>query len=120
MKNIKKISLVATLVGVIGLGNFAYASDFGTPVESLKEERQFKASMLENKKAILNERVSQGQITQEEADKILSEIEENMKNCDGTGNKGVGKKYGVGFGRGKGQGNGQGMKNGLCRGNNIK
>lgn len=150
MKNLKKISLVASLVGVIGLGSFAYASDFSTPadiasdltgktVESLKEERQsgktygeiakeagkqeeFKASMLENKKAILNERVSQGQITQQEADKILSEIQENMKNCDGTGSKGIGKKYGMGFGKGNGQGqgkgqcNGQGMKNGAVKG----
>ena len=152
MRNLKKISLVISMVGVIGLGSFAYASDFSTPaditseltgktVESLREERQagktygqmakdagkqeeFKTKMLETRKAILSQKVSEGKITQEEADLVLKEIETNMENCDGTGSKGVGKKNGMGFGQGNGQGNGQKLKdgtgNGVGRGNKIK
>ena len=142
MRNLKKISLVTSMIGVIGLGSFAYASDFSTPaditseltgktVESIREEREagktygqmakdagkqeeFKTKMIANRKAILSQKVSEGQITQEQADLVLKEIETNMENCDGTGGKEVGKKNGIGFGQGQGLGNGEGrgQKNG--------
>lgn len=69
--------------------------------------------MLENKIAILNERVAEGTITQEEADKIIAAIEENQATCDGTAQARTGQKFGAGFGgmMGKGQGQGRGFGN---------
>ncbi|MFA6808121.1 MAG: DUF2680 domain-containing protein [Eubacteriales bacterium] len=59
----------------------------------------FQAQMLENKKAVIQDRVKDGYITQEEADGITTNIEENMANCDGTstGDR-IGQKSGMGFG----------------------
>lgn len=141
MKVLKKLSVVASIIGVVGLGSFAYAADYTSPVEitseltgksveNLQEERQsgktygelakdsgkqkeFKSSMLEHRKSILKERVAEGKITQEKVDEMLHKIEENIKDCDGTGRKDMGKENGIGFGEGKrnGRGNGQGMEN---------
>lgn len=137
MRILKKLSVVASIIGIVGLGSFAYAAEYTSPVkitseltgksvEDLQEEREsgktygeiakdsgkqeeFKSSMLEHRKSILKERVAEGKITQEKADEILNKIEEKMKDCDGTGGKDMGKENGLGFGKGKG--NGQGMGN---------
>jgi hypothetical protein len=82
--------------------------------ESLEE---FQSAMLENKIAILKERVAAGTMTQEEADAIIKAIEENQSVCDGTGQARVGQQFGAGFGgmmgNGSGQGRGTGLGNGL-------
>lgn len=109
MKNLKKISLAVSLIGVIGIGSFAYASETLEPTQVTKE---FKANNLEHKESVLNERVEQGTISQEEANEILQEIQTNMKNCDGTGSKKIGEKHGVGFGHGHGNGEGRGNSKG--------
>ncbi|WP_066494813.1 DUF2680 domain-containing protein [Abyssisolibacter fermentans] len=80
---------------------------------------EFKDQMLENKKAIIEKRVEDGALTQEQADQITKKLEEQIANCDGNGTPSrIGCEYGVGFGRGlNGNGQGQGKGNGIGRGN---
>lgn len=66
---------------------------------------QFKTYHYENKKSIVQEKVNNGILTEEEGKKILEQIEERHTNCDGTGNK---NHVGLGLGNGQGHGHGQG------------
>lgn len=155
MKNLKKMIAAVTIAGVIGAGGAIYASEaFKTPVqitseltgksiEDLNEERAagktygtiakdagkleaFKAEMLKQKKAILDERVKSGVLTQEKADEIYNAIKKNQEVCDGEGTAQIGKQYGAGFGLGcssrqfgeEGLGLGQGRGMGCGRGLN--
>ena len=79
----------------------------GTQVDEVGKLDEFQQEILEQKKEILQERVANGTLTQEQADEILANIETNQANCDGTG-----------FGRGmmNGLGFGQGMMNGYRNG----
>lgn len=132
---LKKLLAVVTVVGVLGATGIAYAADISSPaaivsgltgksVESVTEERadgktygtiaaesdkldEFKAEMLKQKKAILDQRVSDGTLTQAEADEIYNNMKERMALCDGTG---------TGAGCGMGAGLGQGSCGGLGRG----
>lgn len=87
---------------------------YGTIANEAGVLDQFKSQMLEQKKAILEEKVAAGTITQERADAIIAAMENNQANCDGTGS-GMGMRSGLctgngtgmGFGSGRG-GNGQG------------
>lgn len=140
MKNIKKFVAVVAAVSVMGAAGAVFAASAKTPaeivsgltgktVEDLNEERaagktygtianeagkldEFKSQMLEQKKAILDQRVKDGQLTQQQADEIYNAIKDNQANCDGTGSAGIGKKFGAGFGQGNGMGKGTGMRNG--------
>jgi hypothetical protein len=145
MKNFKKFAVVLTVVIVLGAAGAAYAAvqspaDIaagltGKSVEDLYNARaegktygtianeegkleEFKALMLERKKEILDQRVEEGRLTQEQADEILNSLETNIANCDGTGNGGaaIGRNGGAGFGQGSGMGQGTnkgtGMRNG--------
>jgi len=140
MKNLKKIIAAVTVVGMLGASGAAYAATVKTPaeiaseltgktVEDLYKERasgktygtiakdagkleEFKAQMLEQKKAILDQRVKDGKLTQEQADEIYNAITHNQANCDGPGSAAIGRKYGAGFGLGSGMGNGQGAGRG--------
>jgi len=140
MKNLKKIIAAVTVVGILGATGAAYAATVKTPaeiaseltgktVEDLYKERasgktygtiakdagkleEFKAQMLEQKKAILDQRVKDGKLTQEQADEIYNAIKNNQTNCDGTGSAAIGRKYGAGFGQGSGMGNGLGAGRG--------
>jgi hypothetical protein len=142
MKSMKKIITVVAVVGVLGAAGFAYAADIKTPadvvaaltgksVTDLNKERasgktygtiandagklaEFKTQMLEQKKSVLDARVSDGKITQPQADDIYNAIKTNQATCDGTGNEKIGKKNGVGFGNGQGTGSGKGQ--GMGRG----
>lgn len=58
---------------------------FGKLAEKYGVLDGFKAEMLNAKKAILDERVKAGTLTQEKANEILKALEENMKNCNGDG-----------------------------------
>ena len=147
MKNMKKLIAVIAAVGVLGSAGAAFAATAKTPaetaagltgktVEELYEERaagktygtiakeagkldEFKEQMLEQKKAILDQRVKDGTITKQQADEIYSTMKNNQANCDGSGNAQLGKKYGAGFGSssGRGQGMGKGMGRGAGMGN---
>ncbi|WMJ78830.1 MULTISPECIES: hypothetical protein [unclassified Sedimentibacter] len=67
---------------------------------------EFNTEMLEGKKSLLDERVANGYLTQEEADEIYSGILERTEYCDGYGIGGgrMGCNYGNGFGQGRGYG----------------
>ncbi|MCR4436049.1 MAG: DUF2680 domain-containing protein [Clostridiales bacterium] len=140
MKNLKKIIAAVTVVGLLGTAGAVYAATAKTPaeivseltgkaVEDIYKERaagktygtiandagkleEFKAQMLEQKKAVLDQRVQEGKLTQEQADAIYNSIKNNQAACDGTGSAGIGKKCGAGFGSGNGMGRGQGINRG--------
>lgn len=88
---------------------------FGAIAEEAGKLDEFKAQMLEERKALLDQRVAEGQLTQEQADEIYRNIQENQADCTGTGSMGQGGRMGMGFGRGQGQGLGQGQRQGLGR-----
>ena len=83
--------------------------------EGLWEE--FNEEMLSSKKAFLDEKVTDGSLTQEEADDIYANILERQEYCNGNGTGGNGGMMGFGFGgRGQGLGNGLGQGRGCGRG----
>jgi len=140
----KMILLTTAAVAMLSLGAVAFADSLKTPAQIYSEvtgktveqaitERQtsgesygqlaqdagkyeeFKSQMLENRKALLDEKVKSGQITQAQADAILERVE----NCEGPGQGACGNGLGNGFGRGGGCGmmNGAGKGNGFGQGN---
>lgn len=74
----------------------------------------FKAKIFDAKKAIIDQRVKDGKMTQQDADKVLSTMKTRMDACDGTSTK-LGR-LGMGFGKGDGLGKGRGMGKGLGMG----
>jgi hypothetical protein len=133
----KKFILAGALLAVVGGSGAAYAATAASPAEILSDltgkstetlyeqrdegttfgalaieegvQEQFKERMLENKKEILQERVEEERLTQEEADAIYERMEQNQENCDGTAQGAcVGEARGLGFGRGSRGGNGFG------------
>jgi hypothetical protein len=92
---------------------------YGTISNDAGKLQEFKDEMLANKKAILDQRVKDGTLSQEEADNIYESIKENQANCNGTGS---GNGMGAGFGRmmGNGQGRCNGLGNGACFNSNLQ
>ena len=82
---------------------------YGKVAKNYDSLEEFQASMLENKIAILNERVAEGTMTQEKADEIIEALKENQATCDGTGQARVGQSLGAAFGGMMGNGQGQGL-----------
>lgn len=84
---------------------------YGSIAKEVGKLDEFKAETLEQKKAILDQRVTDGNLIQEQADAIYNAIVTNQATCDGTGSAAIGKSMGAGFGQGQGMGlgNGQGM-----------
>ncbi len=137
----KKFIAMLAVIGILGASGVVFAATAKTPaeiasivtgktVEDITKERaagktygtianeagkleEFKVQIIEQKKEILDQRVKEGEITQEQADEIYNAIKNNQLTCDGTGNTGLGRKYEVGFGQGCGLGFGrrQGMHN---------
>lgn len=154
MKKIKTFLIAAAVVGMLGITGTALASAIaktpaeitagltGKTMEQVTQERttgktygaianeagkldEFKAQILEQKKAILDQRVADGTLTQDQANTIYNSLKANQAICDGTGTSGIGRSTGVGFGMGQGQGMGQGIgRNGKNaaqgRGNNLR
>lgn len=138
MKKFNKLVMAFTIMTVLGAGSAVYAATAMNPaeitsgltgksVEALNQERtagktygaianeagkgeEFKSQMLEQKKIILDQRVADKKLTQEQADSIYNSIKAHQANCDGTGQAKIGKSAGVGFGQGQGMGNGNGNK----------
>jgi hypothetical protein len=149
MKNFKKLIAAATIAGVLGVTGAAYAAGVTTPagivstltgksVEQVTAERaagktygtiaseagkldEFKAETLEQRKAILDQRVKDGNLTQAQADAAYNTMKANQAICDGTGSArlGLGNGNGRGMGMGAGQGMGAGRGNGGGRGMNA-
>jgi hypothetical protein len=94
---------------------------FGALAQELEVEDAFRADMVANKLAIIEERVIQGTLTREVADEMIAVILENQENCDGTGLNQGDLRLGLGLGQGNGMGNGErvgsgrgfGSRNGL-------
>lgn len=149
MTNLKKLAVLGAVVLTIGATSVtAFAVSAFTPaeiaanvtgktIEEVTNEKfqngitygevannygsleEFQAAMLENKIAILSERVAQGTMTQEEADEIIEALKANQATCDGTGEARIGQSFGAAFGGMMGNGQGQGMglgNNGQGRG----
>lgn len=136
----KKITSIIAIVGLISLSGAAFAAELQSPGQIAAEltgkttaevatERaagktygaiaddagkleEFQKQMLEQKKAILQQRVKDGVMTQAQADALIEAIEKNQAACDGTGSKQLGRGTGAGFGMGMGRGAG-GAGNGL-------
>lgn len=140
MKKMVKIAAVITVAGMLGAAGAAYAAAAKTPaeiasavtgktVDELNQERaagktygtiadeagkleEFKAQMLEQRKEILDLRVQEGKLTQEQADEMYNAMKDNQISCDSTGNAAMKGMYGAGFGQGSGMGDGQGAGRG--------
>lgn len=84
---------------------------YGGVAKNYDSLEEFQVAMLESKKAILQDRVDGGTMTQEKANEIIAALEENQATCDGTGQAKIGQQYGAGFGgmMGDGQSKGQGL-----------
>lgn len=147
-KKLVAAATIVGLLGVAGVASASYAAGAKTPadivagltgktVEEIRAQRaagttcgtiaqeagkldEFKEEMLVQKKAVLDQRVKDGKLTQEQADAIYQAIGAHQATCDGTGSAGIGQKNGAGFGqgigKGSGQGNGSGIGNGIGRG----
>ena len=90
----------------------ASGKTYGTIASEAGKLDEFKAQSLEQRKAVLDQRVKDGKLTQAQADEIYKSIVTNQSTCDGTGSIGIGRMNGGGFGQGKGQGMGQGRGQG--------
>lgn len=115
-------SIVASLIGRtvtdVIQERFSTGKTYGTIAAEAGKLDEFKDEMLDNKEEILNDKVENNLISQEEANNILNAIQERQAVCDGTGfgnDAGIGN--GTGLGNGAGIGNGTGLGNGAGRGN---
>lgn len=147
MRNVKKLVAVIAVVGVLGAAGAVYAADLKAPadiaaslsgksVEDVNKEKaagktfgtiakeagkldEFKTQMLNQRKAVLDQRIKDGKLTQQRADEIYNAIKNNQASCDGSGSAKIGKQFGAGFGNAQGQGigNGKGMGRGAGMGN---
>jgi hypothetical protein len=136
MKDMKKLIAATVIIGILGTAGAVFAAAAKTPaeiaagltgktVEDVTKDRiagktygtiakdagkldEFKAQMLEQRKALLDQKVKDGTITQERADALYNAMKSNQAICDGTGNIGAGMRNGAGCGAGNGQGFGGG------------
>jgi hypothetical protein len=88
---------------------------YGTIANEAGKLAEFKAQILETKKAALQEKVDAGTLSQDRANEIIAAMEQNQASCDGTGTGRIGRNMGAGFDRGMGSGQcrGQGTCGGL-------
>ncbi|NTV89049.1 MAG: DUF2680 domain-containing protein [Clostridiales bacterium] len=143
-RNFKRVIAIVVAVLVLGTAGAAFAATYKTPAEIVAgltgqtteqvfAERaegktygtiandagkleEFKAQILAQKKAILDQRVKDGTLTQAQADAAYNAIAANQAICDGTGS-GIGMGCGAGYGTGTGScGLGGGMSGGMGRG----
>jgi len=106
-------SLTGRTVEAVTAERYETGKTYGTIANEAGKLEEFQSEMIQVKKAVLEEKVADGIMTQERADSILNAIEENQAACDGTGNL-TGNRMGAGFGsmNGNGEGNGQGNRRG--------
>lgn len=149
MVRFKKLIFVVSILAVVGIASIAYgASDKRNPadivssltgksMDELYEEREagktfgeiadeagkldeFKSEVLKEKKAIIDEMVEKGELTQEQADSIYKAIEENQINRNRIGRQGPGRnnarRFGFGGRQARGMHRGFGLSCGFGRG----
>ena len=148
MKRFMKISVVIAVIFVLVSAGTVLAASFKTPAEIVSEltgkttdqvdsERasgktygsiakdagkleEYQTQILEQKRAYLDQRVTDGTLSKERADTIYDAIVEAQSTCDGTGRGSSGVGCGAGAGTGgcgagasHGRGAGCGMGNGF-------
>lgn len=89
---------------------------FGAIADEAGKLDEYQKELLEMKKDVLTQRVESGDLTQEEADRIITAVEENQVYCNGDGyGRGRGGMMGYGYGgmMGRGQGGGCGAWGGF-------
>ena len=148
-KKLVAAATIVGMLGIVGVASASYATGATTPagivsaltgksVEAVTAERaagktygtiandagkldEFKTENLAAKKALLDQRVTDGTLTQAQADATYKSLETNQATCDGTGSAGIGQRSGAGFGQGMGMGAGAGtgQRNGRGRGMNT-
>lgn len=127
MKSLKKIAMFTAVFGILGIAGVALAGTVQTPsdivsgltgksAQEIAQDRtagksygtmakeagkldEFQEQMLEQKKALLDQRVKDGTLSQERADSIYNSMKSNQAICDGTG---AGARMGDGIGLGRG------------------
>ena len=119
----KRILATIVAAGILTLGVAAYAAEASTPADiaarltgktygtianDAGKLAEFKVASLESKKAILDQQVLDGKITQAQADATYEAIKSAQATCDGTGTAHIGRTMGIGFGSGSGLHNGMG------------
>lgn len=95
---------------------------YGTIANDAGKLEEFKAENLDQRKAVLDQRVKDGNLTQVQADAIYSAMAANQATCVGTGSAKIGQKNGAGFGQGMGMGQGRdgsGQRNGGGKGRGM-
>ena len=99
----------------------ATGKTYGTMAQEAGKLDQFKTENLAQKKVMLDQRVTEGNLTKAQADATYKSIEANQATCDGSGSAKIGQKNGMGFGQGMGAGqhNGGGMGRGMNTGNSL-
>lgn len=135
-KKLIAVATIIGTLGVVGVAGASYATGATTPagivsaltgksVEAVTAERaagatygtiaqeagkldEFKTENLVQKKAMLDQRVKDGTLTQAQADAMVKSIEANQATCDATGSAKLGQKSGMGAGQGMGSGQGMG------------
>ena len=139
----KRVLAAIVAAGILAIGVAAYAAESLTPAEiaanvtgkplvAVQAERAagktygtiakdagqldaFKASALESRKAILDQQVKDGRITQAQANETYAAIKAAQATCDGTGTARIGRTNGMGLGSGSGLRDGTGAGRGFGR-----
>ena len=85
----KKLLIGLVTAGLLLLAaNSVIGSTLRSPAEIFQDtdiREEFRAQMLEDKKAFIQDKVAAGELTQEEADSIIADIENNQAYCGGAG-----------------------------------
>ena len=99
----------------------AAGKTYGTMAQEAGKLDQFKTENLAQKKVMLDQRVTEGNLTKAQADATYKSIEANQATCDGSGSGKMGQQNGMGSGQGMGAGqhNGGGMGRGMNTGNSL-
>lgn len=146
-KKLVAAATIVGMLGVVGVAGASYATGATTPagivsaltgksVEAVTAERaagktygtiandagkleEFKTENLAVKKALLDQRVKDGTLTQAQADATYKSLETNQATCDGTSSAGIGQRSGAGFGQGMGMGAGAGAGAGRRNGGGM-
>ena len=117
---------VLTLLAIGGMlvagGSMAFAADAPAATEArgngfaLHQQGLSPEEALAKKIQRIDDLVTAGKITPEQATAFKAAMTERMSNCDGTKSRDTKERLGVGFGRleGKGMQKGMGARNGLA------
>jgi len=98
----------------------AKGKTYGTVAKEFNKLEEFKSLSLAQKKIILQQQVTAGTITQDQANATIKTLEDAQAACNGTatGTARIGRTDGIGFGSGSGLKDGTGASTGYGRSGN--